>query len=313
MHEPMVLQALLALSSAHKRKILEPAKRARDGLLPDTQEIFLLKQYGGAIKNMQELLADENRPTRPRLLLTVIMCSLFVLLEYMRGNYETGYLHLTSGAQLAKQLSIEPTSETMCEIKLVHFFAQLQNQSDMYRLQKQRRSQSSLSASPESQKTSTALPATTTTIIPTKTALRFANVAEAGSHLDALTESIVHSTEQARMIPLSAKASRRLLAQEHAYVLASFDAWLLAYHATIAAQPSPESEVDRAGWKGLRQRYDMAMEMADLGVTGRPVEEMEDGGDDSGKQKRGGGVGGEGRKFEWVRSGRNEQMNSLKV
>ncbi|CAO2657989.1 Nn.00g072490.m01.CDS01 [Neocucurbitaria sp. VM-36] len=253
MHEPMVMQALLALSSAHKRKVLEPAKRVRDGLLPDTQEIFLLKQYGGAIKNMQMLLADDIRPTKQRLLLAVIMCGLFVLLEYMRGHYDAGYLHLTSGARLAKQLTNEP-SETMSDSKLMHFFARLQDQSDMFRLQRL-----------GSSELQTSTPSSPSAAI-TTTTLQFDDITEAGNHLDALIESLAHSAEQSRLIPSSAKASRRLLAEEHAYVLASFDAWLLAYDATMAAASRPETCADSAAWIALRQRYDMAMEMAVIGV-----------------------------------------------
>jgi hypothetical protein len=251
MHEPMVLHALLALSSAHKRKILDPVNQAREGLLPDAQEVFLLKQYSGAITNMQKHLANEKRPTRPKLLLAVIMCALFVLLEYTRGRYDNGYVHLTSGAKLAKQLT-EESSGAQFDVKLVHFFARLQDQTNVFRM---------IKPSSESD-TSTSTP-TMPAAIPT---LRFEDVAEAGHHLDALVDSMAHSAEQARQIPLSAKGSRRMLEEEHAYLMASVESWLLAYDATMAERSAQMSSADTAQWQALRQRFAMAMDLADIGI-----------------------------------------------
>jgi hypothetical protein len=57
----MILQALLALSAAHKRKILDPTNRAREGLPPDAQEIFMLKQYCGGMKSLYTHLYENTR------------------------------------------------------------------------------------------------------------------------------------------------------------------------------------------------------------------------------------------------------------
>lgn len=250
MHEPMVLQALLALSSAHKRMIMDPANRARDGLLPDTQEMFLLKQYNSAIKNMQTHLAEEGRPSGPKLFIAVVMCALFVLLEYTRGRYDNGHIHLVSGMKMAQELIREP-SETKIGVKLIHFFARLQDQMNVFFM---------LSPGTTSDPTNCqAAPAT----IPV---LRFESIAEAASHLEALIDSLAHSIEQSRLIPLSAQGSRRLLEEEHAYLMASFEAWLLAYEATTADLKGATSPEESVEWTILRQRFATTMDHSDIGI-----------------------------------------------
>lgn len=241
MDEPMVLQAMLALSAVHKRKVLEPAKRARDGLAPDAQEIFLLKQYGSAIRNLQSYLENEYKPKGPKCLMAVIMCALFVLLEYTRGNFDAGFLHLTSGARLAKQLLSDPGMAGH-ELKLLHFFARLQDQTEVYRVQSQTDNETAA----------------------TETELRFSDIVEADNHLDSLVDMMAHSAEQARMIPLSATASRKLFDEELAYLLASLEAWRLAYDATLAESYSKMPPETHAAWIALRKRYDMAMEMSEF-------------------------------------------------
>jgi hypothetical protein len=68
----MILQALLALAAAHKRQILEPTNRMQQGPPSDAHEVFLMKQYGGAMSNMRMLLGDKEATNRLHLLLTVI-------------------------------------------------------------------------------------------------------------------------------------------------------------------------------------------------------------------------------------------------
>jgi len=69
---PMILQALLALSAAHKRKTLEPTNWCQQGRLSDAHEIFLMEQYGGAMRNMRQLLGSEKAKDRWQLLWAVI-------------------------------------------------------------------------------------------------------------------------------------------------------------------------------------------------------------------------------------------------
>jgi hypothetical protein len=246
--EPMVLQALLALSAAHKRKILDPANRARDDLVPDAQEVFLLKQHGLAIKNLQNFLKNGAETTRQRLLLAVIMCNLLVLMEYGRGRYDVGYLHLNSGALLVKKL-IQGFCKSVCDLKLAQFFPRLQDQMEVYRARKHARN-SGLSA-----------PSLGVTPI-----LRFKSVEEAGLHLEDLVDLLAHATKEARLLPPTATAAWRLLQNDWEYLMACFEAWLLAYDATLADLGLSVEGREVEAWTALRQRYVMAMRMADVGA-----------------------------------------------
>jgi hypothetical protein len=248
----MVLNALLALSSAHKRKILDPANRAREGVLPDTQEIFLLKQYGGAVKKLQSFLAEgrEKGMGRERVLVGCIMCSLLVLIEMMRGRYEVGYLHLANGAQWAKQLP-DKADKPEVNLKLEHFFPRMLDQFEMHRIRKR-------ASSPAS---------TTKTLVFTPT-LRFEDVAEAGHHLDDLVSLLTHAAEQTRLLPPSATAAMQVSEEDFAYARASFESWLSSYKATIAESEFDVDGAEGEAWKALRQRYDMVVGRADIGLVG---------------------------------------------
>jgi hypothetical protein len=239
MREPMVLRALLALSAAHKRKFLDPANRARDGLVPDAQEVFLLKQHGNAIKNLQRFLADGSETTRQRLLLAVIMCSLLVLMEYGRGRYDVGYLHLKSGAQLAKRL-IEEFCSRVCGLKLAQFFPRLLDQAGVYRARKCGASASVV-----------------------KPILRFLDMEEAGHHLDEVIDILAHTAKELKRLPPLSVAHREMPQVDWEISVAWFKAWLLAYDATLK-DLGPDAETE--AWRALRLRYDTAMRMADVGA-----------------------------------------------
>lgn len=250
MLEPMVLHALLAISSAHKRNVLDPANRARAGLPPDAQEVFLLKQYGGALKGMQSHLADEKKPKRQKLLVAIVMWSLLVLLEHIRGNFETGYMHLTHGSQLAKQFAAD-LEERDCNLKLFQFFLRVNDQTQIYwTLKLFLRQTGAATLSPS--------------IVRAHQRLRFNNVTEAGYQLDILLEMIMHSVEQARKIPPAAIASRKLQEQEHMNLWASFESWLLAYQITMESLDGNMTCEDAIAWKRLRERYDIVIKMDEI-------------------------------------------------
>jgi hypothetical protein len=248
LHEPMVLQALLALSAAHKRKILDPANRARVGLVPDAQEVFLLKQHGLAIKNLQNFLKNGAETTRQRLLLAVIMCSLLVLMEYGRGRYDVGHLHLNSGAVLVKKL-IEGFCNSVCDLKLAQFFPRLQDQMEVYRARKR---------APTS--------ALSTHALGVNPILRFKSAEEAGHHLGDLVDILALATKEAGLLPPTVTAARRLLQNDQKYLMACFEAWLLAYDATLADLGLSVEGGEAESWTALRQRYGMAIRMADVGA-----------------------------------------------
>lgn len=102
--EPAVLYAMLALGAAHKR---ESAFRyqfsSRQLAAPDQDEQLLLRSYSKSIGHLQrDVLAGDRESLRVALL----ACLLFACMEYLRGHYQSGNLHLQNGAKLIGELKI---------------------------------------------------------------------------------------------------------------------------------------------------------------------------------------------------------------
>ncbi|KAH7086295.1 hypothetical protein FB567DRAFT_67192 [Paraphoma chrysanthemicola] len=242
-HSPMTLQALLAISAAHKRKVLDPANRARDGELPDAQEIFLLKQHGRAMKSMQKLLKSDSTTSSSNLSLILIMCGLFVLLERVRGQYEAACLHLSLGLPITAQLAQTSTSGVIDD-KLDSFFSRMKDHLIVF----------------GKRKNPAETDASAAKVAP---AWRFTSPTDAERHLDMLIDESILTVEQHRTISKTAEASRALLQTEHSYHLAGFDSWYLAYEATVAEERSQSTTEDAKAWAQLRQRYLVGRSMAD--------------------------------------------------
>jgi hypothetical protein len=243
MDSPMILQALLALSSVHKRKALDPANRVRDGLLPDAQEMFMLRQYGNAMQNLQKHLRNEMRSSRPQLLMAVITCGLFILLEGTRNNYDAAYVHVTSGIRLQRKL-VEITGKKSLGVIQLNFLPRLKDQMEIYR-QRQR------------SEVHTLIPPAS---LPT---LRFESLTEAGNHLDILIEESAHAAEEARsLVPSSTGALKTLVKEEQAYYTAALDAWYLTFKVMMASKTASMTLDEKMAWKALQQRHEVARNMA---------------------------------------------------
>ena len=245
--EPMVLGALLVLSSAHKRKTLEPASRAREGVRPDAQEIFLLKQYSVATNGMKTKLLGVQQLTPEKLFLAMLTCSLFVLMEHLRGNFDTAYVHLRNGMQIVKQFIKEP-SEVGSSLKLFHFFFRLLDQTEVFRARKDTPSRSAPGAT-----------------------LRFNDIDEARYHLNDLIALVRQTVEQLRTVPRSAKESHKLLLQDIAYLEACFESWRQAYDATMRERAGYWVCGEKCTWKALRQEYDIATESMNINSLRKDV------------------------------------------
>ncbi|KAH7079986.1 hypothetical protein BKA63DRAFT_232120 [Paraphoma chrysanthemicola] len=242
-HSPMTLQALLAISAAHRRKVLDPANRARDGELPDAQEIFLLKQHGRAMKSMQKLLESDSTTSSSNLSLILIMCGLFVLLERVRGQYEAACLHLSLGLPITEQLA-QTSNSGRIDDKLDSFFSRMRDQLIVF----------------GKRKNPAEMDASTAKVAP---AWRFTSPTDAERHLDMLIDESILTVEQHRTVSKTAKASRALLETEHTYHLAGFDSWYLAYEATVAEESVQSSPGQATAWAQLRSRYLLGRGMAD--------------------------------------------------
>jgi hypothetical protein len=106
--EPAVLHAILALGSAHKRKVLHSGLETVE-VPPDLQEQFMLRHYSKAITTLRPHLSYKNRASARVALVT---CLVFISLEYIRGHYRAGQIHLHNGLKLLQELEAEESRET---------------------------------------------------------------------------------------------------------------------------------------------------------------------------------------------------------
>jgi hypothetical protein len=235
MEAPMILQALLALSAAHKRKILDPANRAREGLPPDAQEIFMLKQYCGGMKGLYTHLYEKGTPGRSQLLLAVLTCAIFVLVEGTRGHYDAANIHATSGTQLVQRL-VDMGGESILDINHVNFFARVKDQMRVFR----HRYRSGESVS---------------TLTDAMARVRFDSPTDAKQHLGAVVEESALAVEAVRAIPNPAAALRAQRREDHRYFSSCFSAWYLAFKATISDKAMSTAPEEALEWKALEQQY----------------------------------------------------------
>ena len=137
--EPAVLHAVLALSSAHKRKTLYSGLEAVY-TPPDQQEQFMLRSYSTAIKCLQPHLTSKRISSNR---IALITCLVFITLEYIRGHYRAGQIHLQNGLQLLRNIAagyataghdylILNTSPESIDDWITDSFARLQAQSDFF-------------------------------------------------------------------------------------------------------------------------------------------------------------------------------------
>lgn len=92
--EPAVLNALLALSSVHKKQI------TNDSDTTDDQEQFMLRHYIKAIRNLQSLLMTEDKGS---VRVPLITCVVFTCLEFLLGHFATAQVHLHNGLKVLKE------------------------------------------------------------------------------------------------------------------------------------------------------------------------------------------------------------------
>ncbi|KIW00832.1 uncharacterized protein PV09_07592 [Verruconis gallopava] len=92
--EPPVWHGVLALTSAHKKELLQ-----LPGVAP-VDELFTLKAYSKAIRCLEPHFHDQTVSSRR---VTLITCILFVCLELIQKHYAAAVSHLSSGLKLIEQ------------------------------------------------------------------------------------------------------------------------------------------------------------------------------------------------------------------
>ncbi|KAI0386942.1 hypothetical protein F5Y04DRAFT_242663 [Hypomontagnella monticulosa] len=95
-NEPAVFHAILALSSAHRREGLYGcALTIHD--VPDKPEQFTLRHYSRAISHLRPHFSDKSNSS---VRVALITCLMFIMMEFLRGNYKSGMTHLQNGMKV---------------------------------------------------------------------------------------------------------------------------------------------------------------------------------------------------------------------
>ncbi|KAI0446160.1 hypothetical protein F4803DRAFT_504701 [Xylaria telfairii] len=98
--EPAILHAVLALGSAHQKESLETGKPRESCVALDSQQEFMLREYGKAIRSLQPHFSSQDKRS---IHVALITCILFTFLENLLGRYATANTHLHSGLRLLSQ------------------------------------------------------------------------------------------------------------------------------------------------------------------------------------------------------------------
>ncbi|KAJ8129471.1 hypothetical protein O1611_g4160 [Lasiodiplodia mahajangana] len=95
--ESSILHAVLALGSAHQKESLqeEEAKESPETL--DSQQKFMLQEYGKAMRDLQPHLSSQDRRS---VHVALVVCTLFTFFENLLGRYAAANAHLHSGLRL---------------------------------------------------------------------------------------------------------------------------------------------------------------------------------------------------------------------
>lgn len=108
--EPAVFDAVLALSTLHRSETFID-KGNRPDIGPDQQK-FMLLRYGSALQRLQPDQTDKDQAT---IRVTIIACVVFVYIDFLRGHYTAGLLHLHHGLRLMQQL---PSTNTTTRYRI---------------------------------------------------------------------------------------------------------------------------------------------------------------------------------------------------
>ncbi|KAI0412273.1 hypothetical protein F5X98DRAFT_355368 [Xylaria grammica] len=99
--EPAILHAALALGSAHQKESLEEGKPTDTGTALDSQQKFMLREYGEAIRSLQPHLSGQDKRS---IHVALAACALFTFFENLLGRYAAAKAHLHSGLKLLAEI-----------------------------------------------------------------------------------------------------------------------------------------------------------------------------------------------------------------
>ncbi|KAJ2980921.1 hypothetical protein NUW58_g6817 [Xylaria curta] len=247
--EPAILHAVLALGSAHQRESLEEGKPIEPCVALDSQQIFMLREYGEAIRFLQPHFSNKNRRS---VHVALVTCILFTFFENLLGRYTTANSHLHSGLRLLTEIYASSDDVALLDGAakprgyvddwIIESFARLHVQAALL-------GQGLLSIYPS-------LPVFPVTLIPKV----FESANQAAHHMDRLLLETLYLTEQCSL-PDDTAVDSTLPARLHSgqrVLRAKARLWLAAFNATNADLCERFSPVDEFYMKLLRGYHTVA-------------------------------------------------------
>ena len=102
-NEPAVLHAVLALSSVHKRGIVDANGQTMSENSSNEQERSTLQHYVKAINHLKPHFSTKAKAS---LQVALITCITFVYLEFLRGHFRTAQTHLGNGLKILREIHL---------------------------------------------------------------------------------------------------------------------------------------------------------------------------------------------------------------
>ncbi|KAI1097738.1 hypothetical protein F4804DRAFT_326663 [Jackrogersella minutella] len=252
--EPAVLHAVLALGSAHKRESL--VKESATDQLPDEQEQFTLQHYSKAITSLQPHFSAKNNSS---VRVGLIACLVFITMEFLRGHYKTGIIHLENGLKLLEQfqarssavnnysLFLEPCCNSV-DAWIIQAFIRLDVQAKLLGLGSQFLTMFLEDYATESPSAELAFP----------------SMNHARQHLDRLLSQIFHLSHECRLHiqHQTTKYPSSLLARQR-YIKAGLAAWYKTFRATKASSVNKTATIETICFVILRAYHLVAEIMVD--------------------------------------------------
>ncbi|KAF3761759.1 hypothetical protein M406DRAFT_266480 [Cryphonectria parasitica EP155] len=270
LQEPCVFNAMLALSSAHRRVCIGSYEVGSEAA-PDPLEQFTLRQYSKAIGHLLERHAVVVPHERSSIRVALVTCLLFVCLELLRGRYQAGNIHLQNGvkilALLNKDMEQQQEHGAAEGVQHNHTLSNRDRADDWItdaftrmRLPAVHCGQGDWLPPGKQRSLSSKLPAT------------FASMAQARQSLESFFVHVLHLKRQAdRGVAIdnnfATSASKvKSLADIQCRLKAGLTAWLTTYEASRGKLEAQMTAVSRIGYELLFLYYLMACIMADTSL-----------------------------------------------
>jgi hypothetical protein len=231
------LHAVIALSSVQRRGILHIECQDEGRVVPSREEQFILRHYVKAITNLHPHFQARDQAS---FRVALIACIVFVSLDFLRGHFTTGLVHLLNGLRLLEEARIISTStrDPLCfwpgresvDDWIIEAFSRLHIQVQLFR-------------QPHQQPFFLLKP-----IFSTASRRSFPSLKVAWHELDRLFNVIFHLFRQAQAQE-RAKASSQPLYEQHHGVETDLVRWLETYEVFMEDLPGHLSLEEQRGYR----------------------------------------------------------------